>query len=177
MPAGALYFRENGASWINVMKLSRALGRPASLSVKNKILPSRMTRAKWTHTKHKTIRKAKVLQHISILEVAGSCFEASFPRSFISLGFFSISERCKVAPATSESAAIFSKDNVVTRSFSSMVRRDAWAGARPHSSFFFSSSSFSSQIFSGKKPLNYQPMAYFLSIKYNQASNAIFLLR
>ena len=87
-------------------------------------LPSLITRAKWTQTKHNTIRKARVLQNISVFEVVGCCFEASFPRSFISLGFFSISERCKVPRVGSESAAIFLRE-LVTSLFPSKVGRSA----------------------------------------------------
>ena len=56
------------------------------------------------------MRKAKVLQHISILEVPVCCFLASLPRSETSLGFLSTSERCRVAPESSTLTAILNKE-------------------------------------------------------------------
>ena len=47
------------------------------------------------------MRKANVLQKISIMEAAVDCFEGSFPRSPYSLGFFSTSERCNTGPVIS----------------------------------------------------------------------------
>ena len=48
------------------------------------------------------MRNASVLHNISILEAAVGGFKASFPRSFNSLEFFSTSERCKIAPFSSD---------------------------------------------------------------------------
>ena len=87
-------------------------------------LPSRWTRAKWTQIKHTTMRKAKVLQHISILEVPVCCFLTSFPRSETSLGFLSTSERCRVAPESSALTAILNKETSAQQPLSSTSERE-----------------------------------------------------
>lgn len=94
------------------------------LEKKSYRLPSRWTRAKWTQIKHTTMRKAKVLQHISILEVPVCCFLASFPRSETSLGFLSTSERCRVAPESSTLTAILNKETSAQQPLSSTSERE-----------------------------------------------------
>ena len=94
------------------------------LEKKSYRLPSRWTRAKWTQIKHTTMRKAKVLQHISILEVPVCCFLASFPRSETSLGFLSTSERCRVAPESSTLTAILNKETSAQQPLSSASERE-----------------------------------------------------
>ena len=70
------------------------------------------------------MRKAKVLQNISILEVPVCCFLASFPRSETSLGFLSTSERCRVAPESSTLTAILNKETSAQQPLSSTSERE-----------------------------------------------------
>ena len=71
------------------------------ITILNVSLPSRRTRARWTQNKQRTMRKARVLHNISILEDAADFFEWSFARSSCCFGFASTSERCKMGPVFS----------------------------------------------------------------------------